>query len=190
MISSIANEKVKYVRSLHSRSTRHRERRFIVEGTRLVEEMNETGQKPVFVFYTELLAAKPVGRELVDELAASGGEVLAVSDEVMRAMADTKTPQGILAVLPFPEIEGGESGLIVVLDGVRDPGNLGTILRSADAAGAGQVITIKGAVDGGYGASQMGAMLEVGAGDRLIDRAVITLGYWTGKLKTKPPTLR
>jgi hypothetical protein len=50
--------------------------------------------------------------------------------------------------------------------------------------------TIKGAVDGGYGASQMGAMLEVGAGDRLIDRAVIILGYWTGRLKSKPPISR
>jgi hypothetical protein len=50
------------------------------------------------------------------------------------------------------------------------------------------VPTIKGAVDGGYGASETGAILEVGAGDRMIDRAVIQLGYWTGKLKSTPET--
>lgn len=147
MITSTANEKVKYVRSLHRRALRHREQRFIVEGMRLVEEMKETGPRPVSVFYTELFAARPVGRELVDAMSASGWEVLAVTDKVMRAMADTETPQGVLAVLPFPQLVPDESGLVVVLDGVRDPGNLGTILRSADAAGAGQVVTIKGDVD-------------------------------------------
>lgn len=147
MITSTANEKVKYVRSLHRRSVRHKKKQFIVEGMRLVEEMNETGQAPVFVFHTELFASKPVGRELVDSLCASGWQVFVVTDRVMRVMADTETPQGILAVLPFPQLEPDQSGLTVVLDGVRDPGNLGTILRSADAAGIGRVITIKGAVD-------------------------------------------
>jgi TrmH family RNA methyltransferase len=65
----------------------------------------------------------------------------------MRAIADTKTPQGILAVAPFPEIEVEDSHLGLVLDGLRDPGNLGTILRSAVAAGVGQVITVRGTVD-------------------------------------------
>ncbi|TKJ30611.1 MAG: rRNA methyltransferase [Chloroflexi bacterium B3_Chlor] len=147
MITSRTNEKVRYVRSLHRRQVRHRERRFIVEGTRLIGEMNQTGQEPVFVFYTEGLSASPLGQTLVEALAASEGKVVAVSDEVMLAMSDTKTPQGILAVLTFPELAPAESPLKLVLDGVRDPGNLGTILRSAAAAGVGQVVTLKGSVD-------------------------------------------
>ena len=147
MITSRTNEKVRYVRSLHRRQVRHRERRFIVEGTRLIGEMNQTGQEPVFVFYTEELSASQLGQTLMEALGASEGKVVAVSDGVMRAMSDTKTPQGILAVVTFPELAPGQSPLMLVLDRVRDPGNLGTILRSAEAAGVVQVITLKGSAD-------------------------------------------
>jgi TrmH family RNA methyltransferase len=147
VITSSANEKVRYVRSLHRRPVRHRENRFIVEGLRLVEEIVKAGPEPVFVFYTQPFSAIPRGRAVLEALRSSAGEVFTVSDEVMRIMADTKTPQGILAVLPFPQPTPDESPLILVLDNLRDPGNLGTILRSAEAAGVGKVITIKGTVD-------------------------------------------
>jgi TrmH family RNA methyltransferase len=147
VITSTANEKVKYARSLHRRPVRHRQNRFIVEGLRLVEDMIETGQEPVSVFYTEVFSARPRGQALLKALSASGAEVLTVSDEVMRVMADTRTPQGILAVLSFPQLTPHESPLILVLDNLRDPGNLGAILRSAEAAGVEKVITIKGTVD-------------------------------------------
>lgn len=147
MITSTANQKVRYVRSLHRRSVRHREKRFIVEGMRLIEEMNEAGQEPAFVFHTEAFSARRRGGAVIEALRGSAGEVLEVSDEVMRAVADTKTPQGILAVVRFSQPVSSPSSLVLVLDGVRDPGNLGTILRSAQAAGVGKVITMKGTVD-------------------------------------------
>ncbi len=147
MITSTANAKVKYVRSLHRRPVRHREKRFLVEGVRLTEEMMETGQEPVFVFYTGALAASPRGGALIEATRASTNEVVEVSDPVMAAMAATRAPQGIIAVLPFPEVAPCECPLILVLDRLRDPGNLGTILRSAEAASVGQVIIIKGTVD-------------------------------------------
>ena len=71
---------------------------------------------------------------------------LEVSEGVMRALSDTQTPQGILAVVPMLERPPKE-GLLLILDRLRDPGNLGTILRSAWAAGVGQVVTSKGTVD-------------------------------------------
>ncbi len=147
MITSTANEKVRYVRSLHRKPVRHKENRFIVEGMRLIEEMKKAGQEPVFVFCTELFSGRPRAIALLQALRASGTQVLGVSDQVMRAMSDTKTPQGVLAVSRFPQMAPVHSALTLVLDGVRDPGNLGTILRSAEAAAVGQVITAKGTTD-------------------------------------------
>jgi TrmH family RNA methyltransferase len=147
VITSRTNRKVKYVRSLYRRPVRHRERRFVAEGVRLIEEMTKAGQEPVFVFYCAGVSSDARARGLVEKLRSSGAELEAVSEDVMRAMADTRTPQGILAVVSFPEIDVGESHLSLLLDGLKDPGNLGTILRSAEAAGVGQVITMRGTVD-------------------------------------------
>jgi TrmH family RNA methyltransferase len=147
VITSTANKNVKYVRSLHRRSVRHRERRFVLEGVRLVEEMVKTGQEPVFFFCTEDVGADSRGVSLVNEVRSSGVEPLLVSENVMQAMSDTKTPQGVLAVADFPRVESVGSNLGLVLDRVRDPGNLGTIVRTAEAAGVGLVFTLRGSVD-------------------------------------------
>lgn len=147
MITSTANKNVKYVRSLHRRSVRHRERRFVVEGVRLLEEMIKAGQEPVFFFYTEDVAADSRAGPLIAKIRSSGVEPSLVSQDVMQAMSDTKTPQGILAVADFPRIESVGSDLALVLDRVRDPGNLGTILRTAEAAGMNLVMTTRGSVD-------------------------------------------
>jgi len=147
VITSTANKNVKYVRSLHRRSVRHRERRFVVEGVRLVEEMIKAGQEPVFFFYTEDVAADPRAGPLIVEIRSSGVEPSLVSQDVMQVMSDTKTPQGILAVAGFPKPEATQANLVLVLDKVADPGNLGTILRTAGAAGVNVVMTIRGSVD-------------------------------------------
>lgn len=147
MITSKTNRKVKYVRSLYRRPVRQRERRFVAEGVRLVEEMTKAGQEPVFVFCGPGISADARALALVEKLRSSGAELESVSEDVMRAMADTRTPQGILAVASFPELDAGKPHLSLLLDGLRDPGNLGTILRSAEAAGVGQVIAMRGTVD-------------------------------------------
>ena len=147
MITSKTNAKVRYVRSLYRKANRHRERRFVVEGVRLVEEMIGEGHEPDLFFCTEEAFGNSRVSALIDGVASSGTEVMSVSEGVMRFMADTKTPQGVLAVAAFPELELAGSGLTLVLDALRDPGNLGTILRTAEAAGVGQVITVRGTVD-------------------------------------------
>ena len=147
MITSRTNRKVRYVRSLYRRSVRHRERRFVVEGVRLIEEMIQAGREPAFFFYTGDGSESTRAGALVEALTSSRAEVLAVSEDVMRFMADTKTPQGVLAVAGFPEVAYTVPSFSLVLDGVRDPGNLGTILRTAEAAGVEQVVTLRGTVD-------------------------------------------
>ena len=148
MIISVANEKVKYVRSLYRRRVRYRERRFVIEGVRLMEEAFRAGIVPALLFYNEGLDAVPGGRELLAEMQKVGDPAFAVSERVMKALADTVSPQGVLAVVPFVELDPPPSlSLALVVDRLRDPGNLGSILRSANAAGVEQVILAPKTVD-------------------------------------------
>ena len=138
---------MKYVRSLYRRRVRHRERHFVIEGLRLVEEALRAGVVPALAFFTPDLDSQR-GGELLAVIEDLCGECFVVTDTVMRALSDTVSPQGILAVVPFIELPLPESPwLILVVDKVRDPGNLGTILRSAEAAGASQVILTSATVD-------------------------------------------
>ncbi len=146
MITSLANEKVKLARSLHRRRGREKERLFIAEGVRLCEEAVRAGGIPALLFYTPEVAAEERVKRLLQAFADVGRRGVAVSEEVMRAISDTKTPQGLLAILPIWE-EPPKEGLLLIVDRLRDPGNLGTIFRSAWAAGVGQVVTTKGTVD-------------------------------------------
>ncbi len=146
MISSTQNERVKYIRSLARRRVRQREGRFVVEGTRLVDEVARAGIKPALVLHTESWGATPEAQRLSAWLAEAGEGSWLASDPVLAACAETQSPQGVVAVIPFVRLEP-RPGLILILDGLRDPGNLGTILRSAEASGVGQVILAPGTVD-------------------------------------------
>ncbi len=182
MIRSTQNERIKYVRSLARRRVRRREGRFVVEGTRLVEEAARAGIRPALVLYTGAWAATPAGRRLLPTLVQAEQGAWLVSQTALAACADTQTPQGVLAVLPFVRREP-QAGIILVLDQLRDPGNLGTVLRSAEAAGVGQVILTPGTVDlynpkvvrGAMGAHFRLAVARLAwpeIAERLADRAV------------------
>lgn len=113
-----------------------------------MEEALKAGVVPTLVFFTPDLSDSQRGRELLAVIEDLPCECFVVTDTVMKALSDTVSPQGILAVVPFLELPLPENPwLILVVDRVRDPGNLGTILRSAEAAGASQVILIPATVD-------------------------------------------
>ena len=108
----------------------------------------KAGVVPALAFFTPDLSGSQRGRKLLAVIRALPGECFVVTDKVMRALSDTVSPQGILAVVPFLEFPLPENPrLVLVVDRVRDPGNLGTILRSAEAAGASQVILTPATVD-------------------------------------------
>jgi len=147
-ITSTTNESVKYVRSLHRRRTRYQEGAFIAEGVRAVEEGIRAGTQPAFLFHTPLIADSPRALATVSQAEQQGVRIRAVNEPVMAAMADTVTPSGILAVFPIPQCTIPEPlTWVLVVDGLRDPGNLGTILRSALAARVQLVIATPGTVD-------------------------------------------
>ncbi len=136
MITSPSNVKVKVVRSLARRRARYAERQFVLEGVRGIEEALRAGSVPALAFYTASVEADTRGRTLLDSLHSVTRQVFEVSEGVMQAMSNTETPPGILAVIPFVELPfPARPAFVLILDAVRDPGNVGTILRSAWAAG-------------------------------------------------------
>lgn len=147
MITSTSNRRVKWVRALQTnRRDRWRERHFILEGSRLVNEVIQASVPVKLVFHTDRLRGKEPG--LVNGLARLGGEVQSVSESVMVACSDTESPPGILVVVPFPELPVPEElTLCLVVDRLSDPGNLGTLLRTAWAVGVEAVFFTEGCVD-------------------------------------------
>lgn len=146
MITSTANSKVKYVRRLLAdRRFREREQVFVIEGTRWLDELIQTGHQPELIFVTEAWLVDEGNDERLRGFAPS---VQQVSDQVMKHVSDTETPPGVLAVTPMrprplPEVPT----LLLILDRLANPGNLGTILRTAAAAGADGVLLAPGCVD-------------------------------------------
>ena len=150
MITSPVNDRVRLIRQLQDqRKIRLRQGRFVVEGVRLVEEAVAAGMQPDFVLYSETQgAADDRLAQLLARLEPMSGPILSATDAVIATCSDTETPQGIVAVVPLPDWPrplGPTTSLVV--DRLRDPGNLGTILRTALAAGIDQVWLAPGTVD-------------------------------------------
>ena len=141
--------RLKAARRLTKRSFRERERAFLAEGPQAVAEAFASGADLTDLFVTA--PARTRHGELVGAIADTGVPVHVVSGEVMDELAQTVTPQGVLAVCGFVDIPleklTGPCRLVTLLANVRDPGNAGTVLRTADAAGAEAVIFADASVD-------------------------------------------
>jgi RNA methyltransferase, TrmH family len=156
-VTSLDNPTVKLARALGKRRDRQRERAFVVEGVRAIAEAVAAGAIPRAVLIArDLLGEGEAQERLLIALGDLRGDgpgrhmrVLEVTPQVMKSISETETPQGIAAIFPFPESTAPRPGtpLVVIADGVRDPGNLGTILRTALGAGATAVYTTPATVD-------------------------------------------
>ncbi|MCC6166800.1 MAG: RNA methyltransferase [Caldilineaceae bacterium] len=137
MITSTSNSRIKEARKLQRRRTRHEQGLLLLEGVRLVRDVLQAGSRPVEVFYApDLIEHNPAAQALVDTVVRQGVEPLACTPAVFATLVETVTPQGIAAVVPLPVLAlPAVLRFSLVLDGVRDPGNAGTLLRSAEAAG-------------------------------------------------------
>ena len=135
MITSPQNSKIKLVRALAGRPKERREAgAFLAEGVRLVEEANDANCQLRFALYTDDLSGR--GMELLKKLEVKGIELEKVESKLFRSLSDTETPQGILAVLSdLHSLIPPSLNFILIPDQIRDPGNLGTLLRTADGAG-------------------------------------------------------
>ena len=146
VITSKGNPQIKKAKTLLRRSGRDKEGLFLVEGVRLTEEAVSSGLVEV-AFYSPKLLESPRGEELLGKVQAAGIQAVACSASVLAEISDTVTSQGVVAVVRKPTWKWELSGLIIVADQIRDPGNLGTLFRTAVAAGAKGMLLTTGCVD-------------------------------------------
>ncbi len=152
MITSSANPAIKLIRKLADRKERQHTGLFYIEGLRIV---GEAAQKQwdidQLVIAPELLTSL-FGQQLVTDVTSAGGNVLAVSADVFRSLSAKDGPQGIAAVIrqrwtSLEDVHPSDGDVWIALDSVQDPGNLGTILRTSDAAGCKGVILLDQSTD-------------------------------------------
>ncbi|MCL7451487.1 MAG: RNA methyltransferase [Anaerolineae bacterium] len=150
LITSFRNPRVKYLRSLRLRKYRQREGRFLVEGIRIVEEALERGAPLETLVYAPDLLVSERAQALVDQVGPD--QRLALSGEVFASLSDRDQPQGVAAVIDvekrsLAELPLAQDLLVVVAHQLRDPGNLGSLIRTADSAGATGLVVVEPSVD-------------------------------------------
>lgn len=152
-ITSLTNDRVKAVRALDMRKERKQTGLFVAEGASILVTAREHGFRPETLIYQAGLELGEVQRGLVDGALAAGAEVLEVSHQVLEKIAAKDNPQSLIGVFRQrwsepPRSDGlARSAVWVALEEVRDPGNLGTIIRTIDAVGAGGVILVGNCTD-------------------------------------------
>ena len=151
-ITSAANRHIREAIQIRERKTKFRHAASLIEGPHLLEMAVNGGSRISEVFATEAFICKKEHQGFLRRMASSAGVIFEVTNQVMDRITDTDTPQGIAAVVSFKPVKPGElalqhTALFVVIDGIQDPGNLGTIVRTADAAGADAMFLLPGTCD-------------------------------------------
>ena len=152
MITAKDNDKVKYTKSLLKSKNRNKESKFIIEGYRILTLAIECNAKIDYVFINEEFEKKTEHVEFLEILKSKNINTYKTTNKIFNELVDTESTQGILAVVKFnqrtiQENLKDEHRFVLILDRIQDPGNMGTIIRTADAAGVDAIIALKGCVD-------------------------------------------
>jgi TrmH family RNA methyltransferase len=184
VITSLANPKIKAARALHMRKTRAESGLFLAEGLKIVAEAVDIGRAP----RTLLHSAAAAGHPLLARAAAVAGETIEVSPAVLAKISRRDNPQTVLGVFeqaftPLANLSPRAARCWVALEAVRDPGNLGTVVRTADAAGCGAVILVGDCCDP-YSVeavrATMGSIFAVDIAKASLEGFLVWLKSWPG----------
>ena len=151
-ITGFSNPTVKYLRSLREKKHRKAAGKFLAEGLRLLTDARECGHLPEVLVMAEGREAHPLLSALEADVTAAGGEVIETSDEILSKITGKDNPQAVAGVFAefdtsLAAIDRSRAKIWLVAQALRDPGNLGTILRTGDAVGAGGLILIDDCAD-------------------------------------------
>lgn len=151
-ITAYSNPLIKRIRSLREKRHRRDERLFLAEGLRILTEARETGRLPRYLFFARDSADHPLVRALIADVEHAGGEAIETVPDILSKLSGKDNPQAVVGVFAefsrtLASLDRSSAGIWLVAERLRDPGNLGTILRTGDAVGAGGLILIDDCVD-------------------------------------------
>ena len=151
-VTAFSNSTVKLLRSLRDKKARRTERLFLAEGLRILTEARDSGRLPDIVAFSAEGARHPLAAEIIAATEAAGGDAIETTPDILTKMSGKDNPQMLLGAYRQPDtdlaqIDRAKAPLWIVAQALRDPGNLGTILRTGDAVGAGGLILIDDSAD-------------------------------------------
>ena len=151
-ITSFSNETVKHLRALRDKKARKAEGLFLAEGLRILTEARDSGQLPEIIAYSAAGGVHPLAAEIIAAAEAQGADVIETTADILGKMSGKDNPQAILGAYRQPDmslaaIDRRASPLWIVAQALRDPGNIGTILRTGDATAAGGLILVDDSAD-------------------------------------------
>ncbi len=152
LITGFSNPLVKRVKSLREKKHRKAEGLFLAEGLRILTEAREAGALPDMLFYAGGSADHPLAAELIAATQQAGGDVIETTGDILSKLSGKDNPQTLVGVYPdrltpLADLDRASANIWIVAQAMRDPGNLGTVLRTGDAVGAGGLILVDDCVD-------------------------------------------
>ncbi len=152
LLTSPANPTLKRIRSLHEKKYRRSEGLFLAEGLRIVAEAVEAGVVPELLVFADESQQQPLVARLIAVTEAAGGEAIATSRAMLHKLTGKDNPQAVLGVFrqratQLASLDRSLAPIWIVAQALNDPGNLGTMLRTGDAVGAGGIILLDDACD-------------------------------------------
>jgi TrmH family RNA methyltransferase len=151
-ITAFSNATVKRLRSLRDKKARRSEQMFLAEGLRIIAEARDSGRLPEIIAFSAEGAKHPLAAEIIAATEAARGDAIETSPDILSKMSGKDNPQMLLGAYRQPEtalerIDRASAPLWICAQALRDPGNIGTILRTGDAVGAGGLILIDDCAD-------------------------------------------
>lgn len=151
-VTAFSNATVKRLRSLRDKKARRAEGLFLAEGLRIIAEARDSERLPEIIAFSAEGARHPLAAEIIAATEAAGGEAIETPPDILSKMSGKDNPQMLLGAYRQPEvsldrIDRAKAPLWIVAQALRDPGNIGTILRTGDAVGAGGLILIDDCAD-------------------------------------------
>ncbi|WP_336986034.1 RNA methyltransferase [Altererythrobacter aquiaggeris] len=152
IITGFSNPTVKYLRSLRDKKHRKREGQFLAEGLRLLTDARESGRLPEMLVMADKRDPHPLLTALENAVTDAGGEIIETGPDILGKITGKDNPQAVLGVFEefdtsLGSVDRGAADIWLVAQALRDPGNLGTMLRTGDAVGAGGLILIDDCAD-------------------------------------------